>query len=371
MRRVILAVGLIVIIVGGIVFMGNLFEGKAKIEVGSTAAKSPAQLPVNPNLTVQFDTANLRSIYLAGGCFWGLEAYMARVYGVYDAVSGYANGKTENPSYEDLLYRDSGHAETVKVVYDPALVDLDILLRYYLRVIDPVSVNRQGNDVGEQYRTGIYYSDGADLPIIEDRIAKLQAQCQAPVAIEVAPLVHFYPAEDYHQDYLEKNQGGYCHINLFLVEDVIVNPRLYELPDDQAIRDKLTELQYAVTQSCHTESPFSDNYHDQFAAGIYVDVISGEPLFSSKDKFESGCGWPSFSRPIDPEVVTYHDDYLLGTKRIEVRSRVADSHLGHVFDDGPIESGGLRFCINGAALEFIAKEDLKKRGYGFLAHTLD
>ncbi len=337
----------------------------------SALSQSSEHLPYNPNTALQFDKANLRDIYLAGGCFWGLEAYMARVYGVYDAVSGYANGNTENPSYEDLVYRNSGHAETVKVTYDPQLVDLDILLRYYLRVIDPVSINQQGNDVGVQYRTGIYYTDEGDLPIIEARMALLQEQCKLPVAIEVEPLEHFYLAEDYHQDYLEKNAGGYCHINLFLVEDVIVNPKRYSVPDDASIRQKLTELQYAVTQSCQTESPFSNAYYDNFEAGIYVDIISGEPLFSSLDKFESGCGWPSFSKPIDPAVVSYHDDDSLGMLRTEVRSRVADAHLGHVFNDGPIERGGLRYCINSAALEFIKKDDLVDRGYGYLAHTLD
>ncbi len=344
---------------------------KEMINKTNSAVHQGDHLPKNPNTIVEFDKANLKDIYLAGGCFWGLEAYMTRIYGVYDAVSGYANGNTENPSYEDLVYRGSGHAETVKVTYDPNLVDLDILLRYYLRVIDPVSVNKQGNDVGVQYRTGIYYTDEADRAVIDARIAKLQADITAPVAIEVQPLKHFYLAEDYHQDYLEKNKGGYCHINLFLVEDIIINPRLYSVPDDETIKQKLSELQLAVTQSCHTEAPFSNEYYNTFEQGIYVDIISGEPLFSSNDKFESGCGWPSFSRPIDPEVVTYLDDNSLGMKRIEVRSRVADSHLGHVFNDGPIEQGGLRYCINSAALEFIKKEDLAERGYAYLLHTLD
>lgn len=339
--------------------------------VSSDAAHNSEHLPYNPNTAVTFDKDNLRDIYLAGGCFWGLEAYMTRVYGVYDAVSGYANGTTENPSYEDLVYRNSGHAETVKVTYDPSLVDLDILLRYYLRVVDPVSVNKQGNDVGVQYRTGIYYTDESDLPIIEARMMKLQDECAVPVAIEVEPLEHFYPAEDYHQDYLEKNVGGYCHINLFLVEDVIINPNLYSVPDDQKLREKLTELQYAVTQTCQTESPFGNAYYNTFEPGIYVDIVSGEPLFSSNDKFASGCGWPSFSKPIDREVVTYLEDNSLAMTRTEVRSRVSDAHLGHVFNDGPIETGGLRYCINSAALEFIKKEDLAARGYGYLVHTLE
>ncbi len=373
-QLLLLTIIILVLVLAGCTMIANKDQTedvKDMIKRTNSAVHQGDHLPKNPNTTVTFDKANLKDIYLAGGCFWGLEAYMTRIYGVYDAVSGYANGNTENPSYEDLVYRGSGHAETVKVTYDPNLVDLDILLRYYLRVIDPVSVNKQGNDVGVQYRTGIYYTDEADREVIDARIAKLQAEMTAQVAIEVQPLEHFYLAEDYHQDYLEKNKGGYCHINLFLVEDVIINPRLYSVPDDETIKQKLTELQLAVTQSCQTESPHSNEYYNTFEAGIYVDIISGEPLFSSSDKFESGCGWPSFSRPIDPEVVTYLDDNSLGMKRIEVRSRVADSHLGHVFNDGPIELGGLRYCINSAALEFIKKEDLAERGYAYLVHTLD
>lgn len=161
-------------------------------------------LPKNPNKDLVFDESKLRTIYLAGGCFWGLEAYMARVYGVADAVSGYANGKTENPTYEDLIYKDSGHAETVMVKYDPERVSLNRLLGYYFQVIDPTSVNKQGNDQGEQYRTGIYYTDSADLPVVEAVMARIAEKYKKPLAVEVEPLVHFYLAEEYHQDYLEK-----------------------------------------------------------------------------------------------------------------------------------------------------------------------
>ncbi len=328
------------------------------------------KLPFNPNLTLSFDDVNLKEIYLAGGCFWGLEAYMSRIYGVKEVSSGYANGATDKPSYQDVSYNDSGHAETVKVVYDAKRVDLDTLLRYYLRVIDPISVNKQGNDVGKQYRTGIYYQEIADKAVIEQRLVRLQRDYDQPLAIEVKSLDNFYLAEDYHQDYLDKNPDGYCHINLFAVEQTLISPVLYTLPSDQEIAARLTDLQYRVTQESATERSHDNEYWDHFATGIYVDVVSGEPLFSSKDKFLSGCGWPSFSRPIDPEVVTYQSDTSFNMVRTEVRSRVADAHLGHVFEDGPKELGGLRFCINSAAIRFVAIEDMPAQGYGYLVHTL-
>lgn len=323
-------------------------------------------LPANPNKEIVFDASKLRTIYLAGGCFWGLEAYMARVYGVADAVSGYANGRTENPSYEDLIYNDSGHAETVMVTYDPERVSLNRLLGYYFQVIDPTSVNKQGNDQGEQYRTGIYYTEAADLPAIEavrDRIAE---KYKKPLAVEVKPLVHFYKAEEYHQDYLEKNPNGYCHIELYDVEKVVIDPAQYPKPSDEVLKAKLTASQYAVTQRGETEQAFSNKYWDFFEEGIYVDVATGEPLFSSKDKYDSKCGWPSFTRPIAEDVVIYKEDLSYNMKRVEVRSRSGNSHLGHVFEDGPKDKGGLRFCINSESILFIPTSEMDEKGYGYL-----
>ncbi len=324
----------------------------------------------NPNLDLAFQTADLKEIHLAGGCFWGLESYMSRVHGVKDVVSGYANGTTKNPTYQDVTHGDSGHAETVKVTYDAKRVDLDTLLRYYLRVVDPISINKQGNDVGKQYRTGIYYQTAAEKTVINRRLARLQKDYQQPIAIEVLPLDSFYLAEEYHQDYLDKNPNGYCHIDLTAARDTLISPVLYSLPTDQAIKSSLSDLQYRVTQNGDTERSFSNEYWDHFADGIYVDIVSGEPLFSSNDKFKSGCGWPSFSRPIDPEVVTYQKDTSFNMVRTEVRSRVANAHLGHVFEDGPIELGGLRYCINSAAIRFVAIEDMASEGYDYLIHTI-
>jgi len=329
--------------------------------------KRPTSLPSNPNLDENYEGRELRDIWLAGGCFWGVEAYMSRVYGVADVKVGYANGKTENPSYEDVTYRNTGHAETAHVRYDPGRVDLKTLLRHFFKIIDPTSRNRQGNDVGSQYRTGIYYRDEGDLPVINQVVAEEQAKRERPMVTEVLPLTNFSLAEEYHQDYLEKNPGGYCHVDLSSLENedtAWVDPSLYPRPDDQAIRQRLNPAQYAVTQMNATEPAFSNEYWDNDKPGIYVDVVTGEPLFSSRDKFESGCGWPSFTKPISREVLAEHEDTSHGMVRTEVRSRSGDSHLGHVFDDGPTNKGGLRYCINSASLRFIPLEDMEREGYG-------
>lgn len=322
-----------------------------------------------------YDKTKVKVIHLAGGCFWGLEAYMQKLNGVEDAVSGYANGKTENPSYYDL--KTSGHAETVKVVYNPDIISLEDILAHYLRVVNPVSVNKQGNDVGTQYRTGIYYTDEADKAIIENILAKEQTKHDKPIAIEVEPLKQFYDAEEYHQDYLEKNPGGYCHIDLSLAdkpldkdEEPVIDSSRYIKPSDEELKKNLTDIQYDVTQNSATERAFSNEYHDNFKRGIYVDITTKEPLFSSTDKFESGCGWPSFSKPISKDVVKYFEDNSHFMHRTEVRSRSGDAHLGHVFNDGPKEMGGQRYCINGASLEFIPYEEMDEKGYGYLKYLV-
>lgn len=322
-----------------------------------------------------YDETKVKVIHLAGGCFWGLEAYMQKLNGVEDAISGYANGKTENPSYYDL--KTSGHAETVKVVYNPDIISLEDILAHYLRVVNPVSVNKQGNDVGTQYRTGIYYTDEADKAIIENILAKEQTKHDKPIAIEVEPLKQFYDAEEYHQDYLEKNPGGYCHIDLSLAdkpldkdEEPVIDSSRYIKPSDEELKKNLTDIQYDVTQNSATERAFSHEYHDNFKRGIYVDITTKEPLFSSTDKFESGCGWPSFSKPISKDVVKYFEDNSHFMHRTEVRSRSGDAHLGHVFNDGPKEMGGQRYCINGASLEFIPYDEMDEKGYGYLKYLV-
>lgn len=316
--------------------------------------------------------ADLKKIYFAGGCFWGVEEYMQRIYGVADAVSGYANGNSPNPSYEIVSTGNSGYAETVEVTYDPSKVSLEELLTHFLKIIDPTSLNKQGNDRGSQYRTGIYYLDQEDKEIITKALASEEDKYKEKIVVENMPLTNFTMAEDYHQDYLRKNPNGYCHIDLSTADEVIIDPSKYPKPSDEILRKKLTDAQYKVTQENDTESAFSNEYWDNTEKGIYVDVATGEPLFSSTDKFDSGCGWPSFSKPISKDVVTYKEDSSYNMTRTEVRSRTGDSHLGHVFEDGPKElgGGGLRYCINSASIRFVPLKDMENEGYGYLEYLV-
>ena len=306
----------------------------------------------------------MAEIYLAGGCFWGLEEYFSRIEGVEETTVGYANGQVETTSYQ--LIHQTDHAETVHLIYDEKRVSLREILLYYFRVIDPLSVNKQGNDVGRQYRTGVYYTNQADKAVIEQVFAEQEKQLGQKIAVELETLRHYVLAEDYHQDYLKKNPGGYCHINVNDAYQPLVDPGQYEKPTDVELKEQLTEEQYQVTQNSATERPFHNVYNATFEEGIYVDVTTGEPLFFAGDKFESGCGWPSFSRPIAREVLKYYEDKSHGMERIEVRSRSGNAHLGHVFTDGPEAVGGLRYCINSAALRFIPKEKMEAEGYGYL-----
>lgn len=311
----------------------------------------------------------MKKIYLAGGCFWGLQKYMSLIGGVGATGVGYANGSLPNPTYPEVCSGTTGHAETVEVTYDPKKVSLGFLLRMFFDAIDPTAVGRQGNDIGEQYRSGIYYTDGEDLSVIRAGVASLEARLGRKSAIEVAELTSYYPAEEYHQNYLDKHPNGYCHIGpakMDCAARAVVDPTLYGRPSLSELKSRLSDESWRVTMQNDTERPFTGEYSAHFEDGIYVDITTGEPLFSSRDKFDAGCGWPSFSRPIDPNVIREKEDLSLMRRRIETRSRVGDAHLGHVFDDGPRDRGGLRYCINSAALRFVPLEKMEEQGYGYL-----
>ena len=281
---------------------------------------------------------------MAGGCFWGVEAFISRLKGVNSTEVGYANGIDLAPTYEKVCTGKTKHAECVKVTYNPKIISLTEILENFFKIIDPYSKNRQGADVGTQYRTGIYWQNDAHKNIVLDFLAKKQKDSPKRIQVEANGIQCFYPAEEYHQKYLEKNPEGYCHVDLNLIDDEEFN--------------HLSHEEYEITQLAMTEAPYSGKYDDFFEDGIYVDVVDGEVLFSSDDKFDSGCGWPSFKKPVNDDVVSMHRDFSHGTTRVEVRSAKANSHLGHVFNDGP--DGGKRYCINSTALKFIPQKDVEK-----------
>ena len=308
-------------------------------------------------------------IYLAGGCFWGIEKLMQSIHGVTQATSGYANGQAgDTPIYQSVVTGTTGYRETVRVEYDPEKVRLDTILFVFFDAIDPTVKNAQGNDIGTQYQTGVYYADVASGEVVKF-IAAIEQQRYADFVVEIAPLTRFYDAEDYHQDYLDKNPLGYCHISTAEFEragSIIVDAANYRRPSDEAIKEMLTDLQYSVTQENATEKPFDNDYWDNHESGIYVDVVTGEPLFSSRDKFDSGSGWPSFQKSIDENTLVFLSDESMGMVRTEVRSRTGNSHLGHVFYGGNESPTGVRYCINSAALRFIPCDQMEDAGYAYL-----
>ena len=308
-----------------------------------------------------------KTIYLAGGCFWGMEKLMQSVPGVVDATSGYANGKPgAEPSYKAVCTGDTCFRETVRVTYDPARVSLETILFQYFAVIDPTQKNRQAHDIGTQYQTGVYYADPEAQKTVE-AVAAIERERRQPFYVEIKPLENFYEAEDYHQDYLDKNPSGYCHIPpaaFRRAAEIRVDAGKYPRPAKDELKKNLSDEQYRVTQEAATEAPFQNALWKHREQGIYVDITTGEPLFTSTDKFESGCGWPAFSKPVDPAVIAELFDGSHGMRRTEVRSRAGNAHLGHVFEGDRESPTGTRYCINSAALRFIPLSDMDKEGYG-------
>ncbi len=389
----------------------GLLAGAAFVAMLMTMGRTSARAEklegkVGTKMTNQ-DVGKIGEATFAGGCFWCMESPYLKVTGVLEVLPGYSGGHVDNPSYEDVSGGETGHAEVVNIKYDATKVSYSTLLEVYWRSIDPTDAGGQFADRGSQYRPVIFYHNAEQKRLAEESLEQLNKshKFSKPAAVEITPFKAFFVAEEYHRNYGEKNplryhayrtgsgRAGFIEKNWQIdlpkapeipvtsendgIEDAAAPGsakqagsvstasagKEYSRPPDAELKQKLSPIQFGVTQQCGTEPPFHNEFWDNHREGIYVDIVSGEPLFSSKDKFNSGTGWPSFTRPLEAENIANAADKSLGMERMEVRSKHGNSHLGHLFDDGPRPTG-MRYCINSASLRFIPKEKLVQEGYG-------
>jgi peptide methionine sulfoxide reductase msrA/msrB len=329
-------------------------------------SKEKSEMPIMLN-NAQYDTATF-----AGGCFWCIDAPFEKLAGVKDVISGYAGGFVDKPTYEQVSSGTTGHVESIQVIYDPRLISYSELVGVFWKQFDPTDADGSFSDRGPQYKSAIFYKDTTQKRIAKTSKEELNNSgiFTKPIVTEIKKFTNFFPAEDYHQHFYKKSPDRYYSYRSASGRDNFImsvwgdkNVNTYIKQSENKMKKELTPLQYEVTQKNGTEKPYQNEFWNDHRDGIYVDVVSGEPLFSSTDKYDSDCGWPSFTKPIDTRFVAKKTDNSIGMQRVEVRSKIADSHLGHVFDDGPAPTK-LRYCINSAALRFIPKEDLEKEGYG-------
>lgn len=312
-------------------------------------------------LTEQYEVATF-----AGGCFWCMVKPFDEQPGIIKVVSGYTGGHKENPTYKEVCSETTGHYEAVQITFDPEVFPYEKLLELYWPQIDPTDAGGQFADRGDSYRTAIFYHNEHQKTLAEESKQQLEAsgRFSEPIATQILPAKPFYEAEEYHQGYYKKNKFRYAMYRRGSGRDRFIKENWKDFGRDEQLKTTLTPIQYEVTQNDATELPFRNEFWDHTEDGIYVDIVSGEPLFSSTDKYDAGCGWPSFTKAINKDEVKENMDVSHNMVRTEVRSKTANSHLGHLFDDGPQDAGGLRYCINSAALRFVPKDDLEKEGYG-------